>query len=179
MLSALNCAYLVLPENLTALFAREQMLTQRTTYELSHTAMAYFMAEGHYDRHLRRIRLKYSRRRKLLIENINSKLVGMASIVSSKRTSLIVRVDESIESETILSCAIENGLPCKMTDSLYLVHAPKNEFEISFANVADECFEEMLTAFAKGVSAKRNRLIQTDFAAPAMALPLGAYSFSK
>ncbi len=71
---ALRLGYLVVPEELAEAFAAVKWLSDRHTPTLEQAAVADFMAEGHFERHLRRLRTRNARRRAALLEAIEEHL---------------------------------------------------------------------------------------------------------
>jgi GntR family transcriptional regulator / MocR family aminotransferase len=64
---ALRLGWLVVPSALLETVREEKLLTDRGTARIEQIAFAEFLTRGHLDRHLRRMRLRYSRRREALV----------------------------------------------------------------------------------------------------------------
>jgi GntR family transcriptional regulator/MocR family aminotransferase len=148
MLSLFKAAYLVLPLPLVSVFDCEESLVQRNLCHLEHTAMELFMSEGHFDRHVRRVRIRYLRRRRMLIEKFNQTLGKIAAILSSGRTSLLVRFHASLDQDHILACAKATGLILTPTHPYYINDPRTNEVQLSFAHADEEVLEKQLADFA-------------------------------
>ncbi|HEY1408310.1 MAG TPA: PLP-dependent aminotransferase family protein [Promineifilum sp.] len=71
---ALRLGYLVLPESLVAPFTKAKDLVDRGAPTLTQAAVADFLAEGHFERHLRRLRRLYGRKRAVLVGELSSRL---------------------------------------------------------------------------------------------------------
>ena len=56
-----------MPARLLAAVREEKLLTDRGTARIEQIAFAEFVTGGHLDRHLRRMRLRYGRRREALV----------------------------------------------------------------------------------------------------------------
>ncbi|MGQ0601256.1 MAG: aminotransferase-like domain-containing protein, partial [Anaerolineales bacterium] len=69
---ALRIGYLILPPPLVEAFLTVRRLVDIHTPLLEQAALADFMAEGHFTRHLRRMRTLYAERRAALLEAANS-----------------------------------------------------------------------------------------------------------
>jgi GntR family transcriptional regulator / MocR family aminotransferase len=74
MYPALRAGYLVLPEPLVDPFAAAKWLTDRHTPTLEQEALAEFISEGHFERHLRRSRTRNASRRNALLEALHEYL---------------------------------------------------------------------------------------------------------
>ncbi|WP_435608330.1 PLP-dependent aminotransferase family protein [Pseudomonas knackmussii] len=65
---AIRLAYLVLPEQLVQAFTRATALTARHANSLGQAVLADFIREGHFDRHVRRMRKLYATRAEAFAE---------------------------------------------------------------------------------------------------------------
>ena len=71
---ALRLGYVVLPPSLLAPFCQAMQLVDRGAPTLTQAAVADFITEGHFERHLRRLRNVYGERRNILIQLLGEKL---------------------------------------------------------------------------------------------------------
>lgn len=71
---ALRLGYVVLPWSLLAPFIRAKELVDRGAPTLTQAAVADFITEGHFERHLRRLRKEYGDRRRLLVHEIEKNI---------------------------------------------------------------------------------------------------------
>ncbi len=78
---SLRIGYLVVPEDLVPRFASAISLTRRRAPLLDQAVLCDFIVEGHFGRHLRRMRQIYAERLGVLIESAREQLAGMLDIV--------------------------------------------------------------------------------------------------
>jgi GntR family transcriptional regulator/MocR family aminotransferase len=71
---ALRLSYIILPPALVEPFMRAKALVDRGAPTLTQAAVADFINEGHFERHLRHLRHTYGRRRQRLIETLEQYL---------------------------------------------------------------------------------------------------------
>ena len=71
---ALRLGYLVLPRTLTTPFVQAKELVDRGAPTLTQAAVADFLAEGHFERHLRHLRQLYGEKRAVLVAALNEHL---------------------------------------------------------------------------------------------------------
>ena len=74
---AMRLGYLVLPPTLLGPFLQAMQLVDRGAPTLTQAAVADFITEGHFERHLRRLRKVYGRRRQILVEELDQHLQGL------------------------------------------------------------------------------------------------------
>jgi GntR family transcriptional regulator/MocR family aminotransferase len=73
---ALRLGYLVLPRALNAPFVQAKDLVDRGAPTLTQAAVADFLAEGHFERHLRHLRHLYGEKRRALTQALDANLGG-------------------------------------------------------------------------------------------------------
>jgi GntR family transcriptional regulator/MocR family aminotransferase len=73
---ALRLGYVVLPPALVAPFTGALALIDRGAPTLTQAAVADFIDEGHFERHIRRLRAAYGERRRVLVEALDEHLAG-------------------------------------------------------------------------------------------------------
>jgi GntR family transcriptional regulator/MocR family aminotransferase len=74
---ALRLGYVVLPPVLRSPFLQAIQLIDRGAPTLTQAAVTDFINEGHFERHLRRLRKEYGRRRQVLVQALDEFLPGV------------------------------------------------------------------------------------------------------
>jgi len=77
---SLRLAYLVIPPDLVPHFEAAISITRRHTPLLDQMVLCDFIAEGHFGRHLRRMRQIYAERLSVLMESARERLAGLLEI---------------------------------------------------------------------------------------------------
>lgn len=77
---ALRLGYIALPKPLVEPFIVAKSVADRYAATFFQVVVAEFMEEGHFERHLRRVRVQVSERRRALIEALSMSFDGMAKI---------------------------------------------------------------------------------------------------
>jgi GntR family transcriptional regulator / MocR family aminotransferase len=79
---SLRLGYLVIPSDLLHYFAANLSVTTRHAPVLEQAVLCDFISQGHFGRHLRRMRQVYAERRSVLLESARQNLVGLLEISS-------------------------------------------------------------------------------------------------
>jgi GntR family transcriptional regulator/MocR family aminotransferase len=79
---ALRLAYLILPPALVPAFARAKAIADGGAPTLEQAVLARFLADGHFARHVRRMRAVYRERREELIHHADRHLRGLLDVES-------------------------------------------------------------------------------------------------
>ncbi len=77
---SLRLGYLVIPPNLVDYFAATRSVTSRHAPLLEQAVLCDFIAEGHFGRHVRRMREVYAERLGVLLESARERLAGLLEI---------------------------------------------------------------------------------------------------
>ena len=141
--------FLVAPWSLMRTIAHAKALVEPTFPMLEQFALTDFIVEGHLERHIKRTRESYMKRRQALLFALSKHLTGR--IVLNRESGgfhQCMRLLSDIPEEKLLQLASQAGLPMVATGPEYLGVAPKQEFIISFAHLDEDKVEEKVATFA-------------------------------
>ena len=135
MFPGLRLGYLVLPPALVEPFQRAKWLADRHTAHLEQAALADFIREGHLERHIRRMRRVYKRRRDAFLDALARSFGDRAAVIGdASGMHLVVR----FESAGIAArAAARAGVHLVSTRAYYAGDAPAHEFIVRFTGVSE------------------------------------------
>jgi GntR family transcriptional regulator / MocR family aminotransferase len=108
---ALRLACLVVPPDLVEVFTAARALTDYHSPHIEQAVLADFIAEGHFARHIRRMRALYEKRQAFLIEAARQKLNGLIDIEKADAgMHLVGRLPETIPDVSVAASAAEQNL---------------------------------------------------------------------
>ena len=153
MFPVLQVGFVIVPPGLVPAVKRAKSLIERDFHCLEHEALAHFINEGHLERHLRKTKAIYARRRLELISQLNSRL-GSRVMISpvSGGTHLLVRFDTTESDESLRQIAGQAGLPMVSTRTYYAGDAVPGEMLISFAHADETSLAAAVERFASLLS---------------------------
>jgi GntR family transcriptional regulator/MocR family aminotransferase len=79
----LRLGYLVAPRAVLDTFLRVRFLTDVHPSTITQAVLADFIAEGHFERHLRRMRMLYYERQQVLVRSARAHLAGLLNVQPS------------------------------------------------------------------------------------------------
>jgi GntR family transcriptional regulator/MocR family aminotransferase len=139
MFPGLRIGYVIAPKPLARPFARAKWLADRQTPMLEQAALADFLREGHLERHIRRMRRLYGRRREVLVESLERHFGGRARVLGDPAgMHALVRFDD----DRIASRAEAAHVQIAQSGTYYLGTAPKNEFVFGFSTIGERTIRE-------------------------------------
>gem|GEM_PF-6077169 len=107
---ALRVGYAVLPRGLIGPFQDAKDLTDRQTPILEQQVLAGFLGEGHFERHVRKMRQLYRVRREFLVASLERHLAGACQVVGAKAgMHLMVRLPPRLEEAEVVARAGGGG----------------------------------------------------------------------
>ncbi|MEO6897737.1 MAG: PLP-dependent aminotransferase family protein [Caldimonas sp.] len=108
---ALRIAYLVIPVGFADAFAAARSVTSRYPPVLDQLVLAEFMREGHYARHLRRMRQLYAERRSLLVKLVNQRLANKLEVMNNATgLNLVCWLTQGLSQDALLERCKSSGL---------------------------------------------------------------------
>jgi GntR family transcriptional regulator/MocR family aminotransferase len=140
---ALRLGYLVLPEWLVEPFVRAKDLVDRGAPTLTQAAMADFITEGHFERHLRRLRRLYGEKRSILVEELSGRLDSRARYSAVQAgLHVLVYLDPAMDEERVVREAAVRGVRVYPGAPFHLVDDPPPSILLGFSGLRDEAIRE-------------------------------------
>ncbi len=149
---SLRVGYLVVPQPLVRIFVRARWLTDRQTPTLEQRVLADFINEGHLERHLRRMRTLYDRRRQTLTRSLKQHFGDCVAILGENAgIHLMARIKTGFNDNEVLRRAQEAGVGILSARSYYLADARSDEFVFGYANLSERKIQEGVRRLAKAL----------------------------
>lgn len=133
---SLRLGYLVIPGDLV-----ERFLTVRLAMDIgpaifNQAVLADFIHEGHFSRHIRRMRLLYRERRNALVANLEKELGDAVEVTGEQAGMHLCVALEGISDREIALRAACSGLWLVPLSTSYLGKAPRRGFILGFGSTA-------------------------------------------
>lgn len=141
---ALRLAWMVLPEHLMDPVLEVKRTTDLLTATLDQLVLAEFIASGHYDRHVRRTRQHYRRRRDHLVELLAVRAPGVT--VAGISAGLHVLLDVPSDAADMVARAKQQGLLLASLDRYRFTPDPaaRQALIVGYGNPPDHSYNGAL-----------------------------------
>jgi len=112
--------YTVVPKDLVEAFSTARDATDQFSATLYQAAMADFIREGHFARHIRRMRMLYIQRRTALVETIRQRLSDKLTVIGAEvGMHLVALLQRGVSDVAISLRAAEMGISAMPLSSCY------------------------------------------------------------
>jgi GntR family transcriptional regulator / MocR family aminotransferase len=140
---ALRLGYVVLPKPLLGPFVQAKGIVDRGAPTLTQAAVADFMNEGYFDRHLRRLRRVYGRRRRILVDALRTDLpcpVDFSSEPAGLHVSLTL--DPGYDEVAVIEAAAAAGAGVYPGATYHLENDPPPSILLGFSGLDEHQLRE-------------------------------------
>lgn len=139
LMPGLRLGYLVVPEYLIGAFVDAKEFSGGESPLLTQAAVADFIAEGHFVRHLRRMRKLYQQKwehmRELCEEHLNGLMTPIAQ--SAGMHLALAFNDQRLSDKNLAQKFHQKGFGCSPLSSYYHLTAQKKGLALGFANTSE------------------------------------------
>jgi GntR family transcriptional regulator/MocR family aminotransferase len=149
---ALRIGYLVVPPALTQVFEKAKWVQDRHNPTLEQRALAEFISEGYFERHLRRMRRLYDQRRQTLVRALQTHFGERVTILGANSgMHLMIRLQTRLSESAIIERAASAGVGIVSASIYYLGHGKGNEFVLGYASLSERKIQEGIRRLAKAL----------------------------
>lgn len=131
---ALRLGYIVIPADLVERFAAVRFAVDIAPANFHQAVLADFIREGHFSRHIRRMRAIYAERRSVLMQSIRTELGGIAEIQGAEAGMHVSAVFQGISDRQVAERALAQKLWLVPLSRLYLRQAKCQGFIFGFGS---------------------------------------------
>lgn len=147
---ALRVGFLVLPEDLVRVFCHAKWLSDRQSPLLEQYVLADFIQEGHLERHIRRMRNLYDRRRQTLVKALLRWFPQYVSIMGERAgMHVMIELNMPISNEEVVDRAAQAGIGITSAQPYYLEGGGQGKFVLGYAELSESQIEEGVRKLSK------------------------------
>ena len=147
---SLRIGYLVLPKSLVTVFTRAKWLNDRHLPILEQQVLAEFIESGYLERHIRKMRSIYNKRRQILVKYLKKYFGKRAEILGEKAgIHVMVRFKTSLSDEEIIQRAAKVGVAMMSANPHYLTNHPTGEFIFGYGELTESQLQEGIRRLAQ------------------------------
>jgi GntR family transcriptional regulator/MocR family aminotransferase len=146
MFPGLRIGYLIVPDPLVKSFTRAKRLADNFTPLLPQTALRTFIAEGHLERHIRRMRRLYGSRRAALLEALRTHFGDNAAVEGEDAgMHAFIRLAD----KGLLDRAKRNKVQLRAAQPCYLEGDHRHRYLFGFSSLTERAIREGVRRLAR------------------------------
>lgn len=135
---SLRLGYAVVPEDMVDRFLAARFALDIGPPTLHQAVLADFIAEGHFARHIRRMRLVYGERRGALIENLRRRLGSRVEIAGAEAGMHLSAILKGISDRELAAQGARHNLSLVPLSPFYAGKAARHGFVLGFGSTSVE-----------------------------------------
>jgi GntR family transcriptional regulator/MocR family aminotransferase len=136
---SLRLGYIVIPPDLVSRFAAVRYVMDIAPPHFFQAVLTDFMNEGHFARHIRRMRQLYSQRRTALVDELQKEFGSVLQVLGSEAgMHLAVLLPKGLRDQPIAARAAREKLWVAPLSPAYLGDTPRQGFILGFGNTTAE-----------------------------------------
>jgi GntR family transcriptional regulator/MocR family aminotransferase len=140
---SLRIGYLVVPSAWIPVVSRAKWLCDRQSPTLEQYALTDCITEGHFERHIRRMRHLYDRRRQVLVKALNHYLGSRVIILGENAgIHLMAKIETALPDEVVIQNAASRGVGLISAQGYYLTTPKTGEFIFGYAQLNETQIEQ-------------------------------------
>jgi GntR family transcriptional regulator/MocR family aminotransferase len=144
----LRLGWLVAPTGLVDAVAEAKALADRGSPVLDQLAFADFLERGEFDRHLRRMRPRYRRRRDTLVRALREQLPELEPAGIAAGLHLVAYLPDHLDEATLVAAAAERGVALYGLTRYRLEHAGRPGLIFGYATLDERAIVEGVAVLA-------------------------------
>lgn len=148
---ALRLGYAILPPDLVPPFVHAKRAVERQAPALTQAAVATFIAEGHFERHLARMRRVYSSRHDALLAALDRHLPGIAHRDASMRSAglhVLTRFDVGMTEDELVCLAANHGIGLEGAGRCYTNPPSQPHLVMGYSSMPEDRIDEGIKCLA-------------------------------
>ena len=128
---SIRISYMVLPERLRDLFQQRSLHYNQATSTVEQLALARYMADGHLERQIRRLRKLYNEKHELFLGCLRSILGNQVQINETESgLHMVLTVNADLAPKDLYEKALAKGCRIALLQDYYLGNAPESPAQI-------------------------------------------------
>lgn len=155
---ALRLGYVVLPPALRQPFLKAKSIVDRGAPTLTQAAVADFITEGHFERHLRRLRKEYGRHRQILVTAIKEHLGDSVTFAAEPAgLHVMLYLHDGLNEQQLVTRAAGEGVRVYAGAPYHLQKPAPPSILLGFSGLAPEQIEEGVRRLGRALSGARGK----------------------
>ena len=152
LLPSIRIGYVIAPDSLVDAFSSARALSGRGSSVIEQAALAEFIARGHLDRHLRRMRTLYQERQERLVSIVRREAAGLLDVEHSEAgMHLVAWLPPGVSDVRVYETALVSGVEAPPLSSYAFGPIPRGALLLGYGAVDVEEMQAAVRVLADAV----------------------------
>lgn len=148
----LRLGFMVLPENLVDIFVAARALMDSHSPSVVQAVLSDFIQEGHFARHIRRMRVLYAERQAVLVDSAGKDLAGFLDVAPDEAgMHLIGWLPEGVSDKTASAKAADNGVVAVPLSAFCSEPLPRGGLVLGYTAFSNGQIKDAMRRLAKAL----------------------------
>jgi GntR family transcriptional regulator/MocR family aminotransferase len=149
---SLRLGYMVIPRDLAQVFTQARWLMDRHSPTLEQRVLTDFITEGLLEKHLRRMRTLYNRRRGALVQALSRHFGDEVTVFGeSAGMHLVIDLRTRHSNAEVIRRAADVGVGISSVEQYYLRRPPANRFLLGYGGLSERQIAQGISRLAEAV----------------------------
>ncbi|KEK23314.1 PLP-dependent aminotransferase family protein [Bacillus gaemokensis] len=151
LLPSLRMSYMVLPKTLIELYQTQYLFYTQSVSRMDQEIIRRFLNEGHWERHIHKMRVVYRKKRDILVSAIEKYFSNRVDVIGEDSgLHILLKVDNGMVEEELIERAAESSIKIYPVSMYYKEGSiPKNTILLGFAILLEEEIEDAIRLLYK------------------------------
>ena len=151
---SIRLGYLVLPQSLVEVFGKAKWLADRQPPKLTQYALTEFIIAGHLDRHLRKMRLCYENRRRVLVQALQAHFGEAVEIFGdSAGLHIMAKLPLILSDQDAIARAASVGVEICSAQLQYELPRAQGEYVFGYTDITEAQIKQGIALIAQAFRA--------------------------
>jgi GntR family transcriptional regulator/MocR family aminotransferase len=151
LMPSLRISFMILPENLLAKYVKIKTRYSQTVSKVEQLALAHFMREGYFDRHIRKIKKAYAKKNQLILEALRMKGSDLFRVIG-KTSGLHVVLSFDPRVDVMAAAGQMQALGIKLEDAG--LFEGRKIAVLSYSGLPDDAIDDAVTEICSAIRAQ-------------------------
>jgi GntR family transcriptional regulator/MocR family aminotransferase len=153
----LRLGWLLTPSHLTDDVAAAKVLADRGSPVIDQLTFADFLGRGEFDRHLRRMRPVYRRRRDALLAALRTRLPDLEPVGAAAGQHVVAWLPEDLDEAAVVAAAARHGVVVHGVAPYRVSHAGPGGLIFGYATLNERAITDGVAALAEAIASTSGR----------------------
>jgi GntR family transcriptional regulator/MocR family aminotransferase len=153
--AGLRLGWLALPETLVEAVAEAKLLADRGSPVLDQLTFADFLSRGEFDRHLRRLRPIYRRRRDALLTALAEHLPELEPVGIAAGLHLLAWLPDDLDETTVVAAAADHGVAVAPVSDFGLTPTQRPGLIFGYSSLDEVAITQGIARLARAIATVR------------------------